>query len=51
LASGTVAINTDNYFKPASPFGGYKKSGMGREYGRIGFLEFSQIKVVAVVGV
>lgn len=46
---GTVAINTDNFFKPECPFGGYKKSGMGRECGEIGMKEFSQIKLLAVV--
>jgi len=48
LEDGTVAINTDNYFKPQCPFGGFRKSGMGREYGRVGLQEFSQIKVLAV---
>lgn len=48
LESGTVAINTDNYFKPQSPFGGYKKSGMGKEYGKLGLQEFSQVKILAV---
>ncbi len=47
IHSGTVAINTDNFFKPECPFGGYKKSGMGREYGRIGMQEFAQVKVIA----
>lgn len=49
IHAGTVAINTDNYFKPECPFGGYKKSGMGREYGEIGMKEFSQVKLIAVV--
>lgn len=48
IQAGTVAINTDNYFKPECPFGGYKKSGMGREYGQIGMKEFSQVKLIAV---
>ena len=48
IQSGTVAINTDNFFKPQCPFGGYKKSGMGREYGKIGMQEFAQVKVVAI---
>lgn len=49
IDAGTVAINTDNFFKPECPFGGYKKSGMGREYGEIGMKEFSQVKLIAVV--
>lgn len=48
IQAGTVTINTDDYFKPECPFGGYKKSGMGREYGEIGFKEFSQVKLIAV---
>jgi len=48
IQSGTVAINTDNFFRPESPFGGYKKSGSGREYGKIGMQEFSQVKVIAI---
>jgi len=49
IEAGTVAINTDNFFKPECPFGGYKKSGMGREYGEIGMKEFSQVKLIAAV--
>jgi len=48
IQCGTVAINTDNFFKPECPFGGYKKSGMGREYGKIGMQEFAQVKVIAL---
>lgn len=48
IVAGTVAINTDNFFKPECPFGGFKKSGMGKEYGIIGLREFSQVKVIAV---
>lgn len=49
INAGTVAINTDNFFKPECPFGGFKLSGMGKEYGEIGMKEFSQVKLVAVV--
>jgi len=49
IDAGTVAINTDNFFKPECPFGGYKKSGMGKEYGEIGMKEFAQVKLIAVV--
>lgn len=48
IQSGTVAINTDNFFKPECPFGGFKKSGTGREYGKIGMQEFAQVKVIAL---
>ena len=49
IEAGTVAINTDDFFKPECPFGGYKESGMGREYGEIGMKEFSQVKLIAMV--
>ncbi|MCY7363238.1 MAG: aldehyde dehydrogenase family protein [Ignavibacteria bacterium] len=36
LRAGIVWSNTFNKFNPASPFGGYKESGFGREGGRHG---------------
>ena len=36
LKAGVVWANTFNRFDPASPFGGYKESGFGREGGRHG---------------
>ena len=36
LKAGVVWSNTFNQFDPASPFGGYKESGYGREGGRHG---------------
>ena len=36
LRAGVVWANTFNKFDPASPFGGYKESGFGREGGRHG---------------
>ena len=36
LCAGVVWANTFNRFDPASPFGGYKESGFGREGGRHG---------------
>lgn len=43
VESGQIDINGGKY-NPAAPFGGYKKSGIGRELGRIGFEEYLQIK-------
>jgi aldehyde dehydrogenase (NAD+) len=43
LQAGVVWANTYNRFDPASPFGGYKESGFGREGGRHGlepYLDF-----------
>jgi aldehyde dehydrogenase (NAD+) len=42
LKAGIVWANTFNKFDPASPFGGYKESGFGREGGKQGLLEYSQ---------
>ena len=36
LRAGVVWTNTFNRFDPASPFGGYRESGFGREGGRVG---------------
>jgi betaine-aldehyde dehydrogenase len=43
LRTGQVDINGGNY-NPNAPFGGYKQSGHGREYGRHGLEEFLEIK-------
>lgn len=43
LKAGVVWANTFNRFDPASPFGGYKESGFGREGGRHGLLEYLQL--------
>ncbi len=43
VQTGQLDINGGKY-NPAAPFGGYKKSGIGRELGRIGFEEYLQTK-------
>ena len=43
LKAGVVWANTYNKFDPASPFGGYKESGFGREGGRQGLLDYAQL--------
>jgi aldehyde dehydrogenase (NAD+) len=40
LRAGVVWANTFNRFDPASPFGGYKESGFGREGGRHGLIPY-----------
>ena len=47
LKTGLVSINGVNYILPFNPFGGYKNSGFGREHGKYGFHEVTQIKLVA----
>jgi acyl-CoA reductase-like NAD-dependent aldehyde dehydrogenase len=48
LRAGTVWINTYNRFDAASPYGGYKQSGFGRENGRAVLDELTQQKSVWV---
>ncbi len=48
LRAGTVWINTYNRFDAASPYGGYKQSGFGRENGRAVLDELTQIKSIWV---
>lgn len=43
LKSGVVWGNSFNKFDPASPFGGFKESGFGREGGRQGLLEYGEL--------
>lgn len=40
LQAGVIWANTFNKFDPASPFGGYKESGWGREGGRHGLAAY-----------
>jgi aldehyde dehydrogenase (NAD+) len=50
LQAGTVIVNTYAGGTPTAPFGGYKRSGFGREGGRAGIDEFLQLKNVVVGG-
>jgi len=43
MRTGQVEVN-GGAFNPNAPFGGYKQSGNGREYGDYGFEEFLEIK-------
>ena len=44
LRAGVVWANTYNKFDPASPFGGYKESGFGREGGLHGLMPYVNLK-------
>ena len=46
LDTGTVAVNGPGRISPATPFGGTKQSGFGREGGRAGIEEMVQTKTV-----
>ena len=43
IRTGQIEVN-GGAFNPNAPFGGYKSSGYGREYGQYGFEEFLEIK-------
>lgn len=43
LKAGVVWANTYNKFDPASPFGGYKESGFGREGGLHGLQGYLKV--------
>lgn len=43
LKAGVIWANTYNQFDPASPFGGYKESGFGREGGRQGLAAYVKL--------
>jgi len=48
IHAGTVWINTFNMFNAASPFGGFKQSGYGREMGKHALELYTHIKSVWV---
>jgi len=48
LRCGTVWVNTYGGFYNEAPFGGYKQSGFGRELGREGLCDLTQVKHVNV---
>ena len=48
LETGTVWMNTYKKFSISAPFGGFKDSGLGREKGRQGVLEYMQQKSIYV---
>jgi betaine-aldehyde dehydrogenase len=44
VQAGTVWINTYKQFSISTPFGGWKDSGLGREKGRLGLLQYMEQK-------
>jgi aldehyde dehydrogenase (NAD+)/phenylacetaldehyde dehydrogenase len=46
LDAGTVWVNCYNAFDAASPFGGYKQSGIGREMGSYALNNYTEVKSV-----
>jgi aldehyde dehydrogenase (NAD+) len=50
LEAGTVIVNGMGGISPTTPFGGYKRSGFGREGGRAGIEEMVRTKAVVLHG-
>jgi len=48
LDTGMVGVNRGIVSDPAAPFGGVKQSGLGREGGHDGLLEFTESKYIAL---
>lgn len=46
LKTGMIAWNNLYYLRPCNPFGGYKKSGLGKNNSEIGLQELCNMKVV-----
>jgi aldehyde dehydrogenase (NAD+) len=47
IRTGSIAINGGSgRLHPDTPFGGYKRSGLGREWGEEGYNEYTQIKAI-----
>lgn len=49
IEAGMVTVN-GGAMDILAPFGGYKQSGLGREFGRYGFEEFLEVKAVRLPG-
>jgi succinate-semialdehyde dehydrogenase / glutarate-semialdehyde dehydrogenase len=47
LNSGMVGLNRALVSDPSAPFGGMKQSGIGREGGHEGMLEYTETKYIA----
>ncbi len=48
VRAGTVWVNCYDVFDPAAPFGGFKRSGIGRELGEKALDNYTELKTVTV---
>lgn len=46
INTGMIQQNNASYLSPTSPFGGCKRSGLGRAHGKFGFYELSEVKLI-----
>lgn len=47
LKAGSIGQNQTAFWQPTNPYGGYKKSGIGRLHGEFGFNEVTQLKIIS----
>ncbi|HEX4198263.1 MAG TPA: aldehyde dehydrogenase family protein, partial [Caulobacteraceae bacterium] len=48
IRTGTIGVNGGAWFGADSPFGGFKQSGIGREYGRFGLEAHLEARAILV---
>jgi acyl-CoA reductase-like NAD-dependent aldehyde dehydrogenase len=48
LEAGIVSVNESPVSFPQTPFGGFKESGLGREGGRHGLREYTEVKSISI---
>ncbi len=48
VRAGTIWVNCYNALTSGAPFGGFKQSGIGRELGEYGLMEYTEVKAVTV---
>lgn len=48
IKAGTVWVNCYDVFDAAAPFGGFKRSGIGRELGAAGLASYTELKTVTM---
>lgn len=48
LESGMIQMNATSCITPSSPFGGTKMSGIGREHGKFGFYDLTDVKLISL---
>ena len=46
LRTGTLSVNTNRSVRYETPFGGYKRSGLGRELGMAAMDHYTEVKNV-----
>jgi aldehyde dehydrogenase (NAD+) len=44
IRTGTIRVNGPGTGEWETPYGGYKQSGLGREFGLWGYLEYTELK-------